>query len=160
MLLTGPLLAALMSAVSGSPSDSPVEGVAIPDCDFGEKYQLRHVTCDFVVSNENDTPRTITAGKPIYPSDTLAPASVTVAAHGTATLKATMDLSLDGGNTSHAFVVTAHDGKKDVARDIVARGFVESMLDEPRKEIDFTMVDLKAAAAAKTFELQSDDFDS
>ena len=91
MLLTGPLLAALMSAVSGSPSGSPVEGVAIPDCDFGEKYQLRHVTCDFVVSNENDTPRTITAGKSIYPSDTLAPASVTVAAHGTATLKATME---------------------------------------------------------------------
>ena len=158
MLLTGPLLAALMSAASGSPSGSPVDGVAIPDCDFGEKYQLRHVTCDFVVSNENDTPRTITAGKPIYPSDTLAPASVTVAAHGTATLTATMDLSLDGGSTSHAFMVTAHDGKKDVAHDIVARGFVESMLDEPRKEIDFTMVDLKAAPAAKTFELQSDEF--
>ena len=158
MLLTGPLLAALLSVASGPPSGSAVEGVAIPDCDFGEKYQLRHVTCDFVVSNENDTPRTITVGKPAYPSDTLAPASVTVAAHGTATLTATMDVSLDGGNTSHAFAVTARDGKKDVTHGIVARGFVESMLDEPRREIDFAMVDLKAAPAAKTFELKSEEF--
>ena len=158
MLLTGPLLAALLSAASGSPSGSPVEGVAIPDCDFGEKYQLRHVTCAFVVSNENDTPRTITVGKPAYPSDTLAPASVTVAAHGTATLTATMDVSLDGGNSSHSFAVTARDGKKDVAYYIVARGFVESVLDEPRKEIDFGLVDLKAAAVTKTFEVKSDEF--
>ena len=158
MVLMGSLLATLLAAASGSPSGSPIEGVAIPDCDFGETYQLRRVTCDFVVSNDNDAPRKITAGKAAYPFDSIAPASVTVAAHGTATLTATMDLGLDGGNTSHTFVVTANDGKKEIAHQIVARGFVESVLDEPRTAIDFDVVDLKAKEPnTKKFELKSDE---
>jgi hypothetical protein len=159
MFLMGPLFVTLLAAsTSGSPSGSPIEGVVIPDCDFGQKYQVRHVTCDFVVSNDNDAPRTITTGKPAYPSDSITPASVTVAAHGEATLTASMDLSLDAGNAAHGFTAVAHDGKKSISHDIVARGFVESVLDEPRTIIDYGVVDLVTKESdSKTFELKSDE---
>lgn len=150
--LAGPALS-MMLAAAGAP---PVDGISVTDCDYGQKYQLRQVSCEFVVSNTSDRSRHVIAGKPAYPSDAISPAEVTVEPHGTAKFKAILDLSLDGGNAAHTFPLASKDGKKEVAHYAVARGFVESVIDEPRTILDFEAVDLKLKdPPTKVFEIKS-----
>lgn len=160
MVWTTLLLGAMLgTAVAASPPpvspQSPVDGLAMPECDFGEIHQSRRVACDFVFSNDTAEMYTVTtSGKGAYPFDSIGPATITVPAHGSAKLAAVLDTTIDGGNTKHPFTVVVRHGKNEASRDLLASGFVESIIDDPRSTMDFGVVDLKSAdRGAKKFEL-------
>jgi hypothetical protein len=145
MLLTTLLLGAALGAAAARP-EATVDSLVLPECDFGEIHQSRRVPCEFVFSNDTDEAYTVTTnGKGAYPFDSISPSTITVVPHGSAKLAAVLDTTIDGGNTKHPFTVVIHNGGTKTQHDLIASGFVESLLDEPRPTIDFGVVDLKAA---------------
>jgi hypothetical protein len=143
-LLLGGALAAMADAQPTAGPQSPVDGLIMPECDFGEIHQSRRVPCEFVFSNETGETFTITtSGKGAYPFDSIGPSTTTVPPNGSAKLTAVVDTTIDGGNTKHPFPIVIQHGANEASRDLIASGFVESIIDEPRPVIDFGAVDLK-----------------
>ncbi|HEY2396457.1 MAG TPA: hypothetical protein VGH81_10835, partial [Rudaea sp.] len=120
------------AAIAGSPPLDP------SPCEFGETYQLSEVHCTVAFTNKTDHPVNVIVAS-AQPTDSIKPATATIASRATAYFDAISNVEHDLGRSEHWFsAVTDDEGNtKRYAR---ASGFVMSVLDAPKPEIDFDAV--------------------
>ena len=141
--------AAAAPAPKPAPAPAPAKNEQGPlsstDCSYGEVYVFTTAECTFRINNLSA--RAITATiKPVVPDDTANPSSITVPAHGSTEVKATVAIGNAPGDGAHMFKV--HVDEKS-SRDVFAKaeGFGLSALEDARPRADFKSVDLSSKAA-------------
>jgi len=135
-----PSLFALLSSFVSAATPT-ASGLEIRPCEFNEQYQFNHVQCQIELANRSDKPIKILEISPVSKEDTVSSTTLTIAAGATAYVETKLFLTNRVGHTTHYFnIKTDEEGKEK--RSAAARGFVNSILDEPKAEMDFGVVDL------------------
>lgn len=120
---------------------TPGDGLEIRPCEFDEHYQFTYVECQIELANHSDKSIKILEISPVRKEDTISPTTLTVAPGATAYLETKVFLANGLGHSSHYFNLKTDEPEKE-KRSATARGFVNSILDEPKAGIDFGVVDL------------------
>lgn len=124
--------------------------------DFGETYQFSTRDAQFLVTNHAAEPVEV-AVMAQRATDVVVAAPRTIPAHGSVPVRVRIDSGNDIGVKIHSFEVQVL-GHPDETVYGVVRGFVQSILDEPRPHVDFGVIDVNAdSSAIRTVSLQSED---
>lgn len=110
-------------------------------CEFDEVYQYQATECEIEFRNQGDDPIRISAIRPERSIDAVPATELLVPPRGVAHLKVTVSSGADVGFTKRFFSFST-DEPDQGTRYAEAKGFVDTVLDENRPEVDFGIVDL------------------
>jgi hypothetical protein len=128
--------------------------ISVDAPDVGEHYQFTHVEAQIQISNHSKQSLPIRAIKAYRPEDRVLRAPTEVAAGATVTASVELFLKNDLGNRWHAFGVAV--GDDDPLSNLVRiHVFGVSLLDEPRPQLDFSVVNVGEAIVPKIVPIAS-----
>ena len=148
-MLTGILAGIAALAATAEPA------LVVSPCDFGEAYQFSTVHCTTEYTNTTDKPIHVRGTGATLPTDSIKPATATIAPKGTAYFEVEAKVEHDLGRSAHWFYVSTDDAG-NAKRYTKASGFVLSVLDDPAPQIDFGVVQTGSVeSTAKSVVLES-----
>ncbi|MBA8888054.1 hypothetical protein FHW12_002278 [Dokdonella fugitiva] len=152
MLPATALILSLLAAAA--PAPAPKTHLDVSPCRIGEHQQFEIVSCDIQLKNDGDKPITISKGEAALPWDTIEQGT-TVPAHGTAYLKATVELRDSVGFVKRSFRFHTSEPGPLAVRGASVHAFVSTVLDEIAPKIDFEAVKIDGAMPTKSISLSS-----
>lgn len=144
----------LILSLLTSAAPNPQSHLVISPCRIGERQQFDVATCDIELRNDGSKPIKITKGEAALPWDKIGSAAV-VPAHGTAYLKATVDLRDSVGFVKRSFRLTTDEPGILAIRGASVHAFVSTILDQASPKIDFGAVKLSGAMPTEAITLTS-----
>lgn len=122
--------------------DLLAQNITVADCDFGDVFQRQHQSCRFTVRNDGPLAVKLNGVSAGRATDRVDFKPVELAPQQTADFTVDLDLLGDVGPAQHTFDI---DVSGVAAQHLVAkaRGYVQSIVDNPRKLADFGFVDLR-----------------
>jgi hypothetical protein len=145
------IVASLVLAAS-APQKSP--HLTMPRCEIPESYQLQTAECSIEFHNDGDKPIHIANASPLIEGDSISPTSFAVPPHGAAYAQATVHWKNDVGYTTRIFELQTDEPGQE-HRSAEVRGFVSTVLDQPRPILDFGVVDADGQPSEKDITLTS-----
>jgi len=142
------LLSVSVCAASSAATDSLVK---VTDCSFGEVYAFSPAGCSFALENLDSKPVSISI-VPGQPGSTVEPSKLELPPHSSANVRVGILTDNIAGAVASTFRVEREKGAPLFVR---ARGFVMSVLDNPRPKIDFGDVETSKGSISKSVELTS-----
>jgi hypothetical protein len=128
----------------------------VENCEFAEAYAFSDQSCQITLENRSDKSVRVFDIVADAEKDSSEPREVTVAPHSHAYVTLHVSTDNQSGYSSHSF--RFHTSDPMVPKGAVkARGFVLSALDQPKPEMDFSVVDLNKELPEQTLELSSHD---
>jgi hypothetical protein len=145
----------LIGSIAAGATD-PTSHLVVESCEFGEMYAFNSSECDIALENNGDKPIRVFDAKPSAADDAVSPAEEVVAPHSIAYLKFKVSSGNAAGSVRH-FLHFRTDESGNAERKAAAFGFVMTVLDDPRSELDLGVVDTKGAPVSKSIEVVSSD---
>ena len=130
------MLTTLLASLTALASTADLPPLSSTPCEFGEVYQFSTAHCTLAYTNNTDKPIKVLSATALRAADTIQPATATIAPKTTAYFEAAIHVENDLGHAEHWFSINT-DNTMSAKRTNAARGFVQSMLDEPSTKIDF-----------------------
>jgi hypothetical protein len=146
----------LAAAAAATPTEA--SHLTVENCQIGEIYAFNASTCEIALRNDGAAPIHVSDIKAAREGDSVETPTLTIAPHAAAYIKAKINSS-NGMAMSPSHLIrfrTDEHGHED--RSGAAQMFTMSVLDEPRPQIDFGVVQASGAPARKSIELSSHDF--
>jgi hypothetical protein len=148
----------LFSSLLGSAAAEPpvLSKLVIEPCEYGDVYQFSTVSCEVELRNIGKNDIHVVSAAGIRPKDSVAVSNILVPANGVASFRVNASVEDDIGFSKHFFsLVTDEVGQEK--RYAEAKGFVSSVVDSYKPEVDFGIVDLSKELPVKELSLTSTD---
>lgn len=153
-----PMFSLILSSIVAATSPAPpsLSKLLIEPCEFGEAYQFSSPSCEIELVNVGDKDIHVLAATGVKPDDRISPPSFIVHARETKKVRTTSSVGADVGFSKHFFaLVTDEVGQEK--RFAEAKGFVLSLVDNFKPELDFGVVDLLKQLPVLKLDLKSAD---
>ena len=108
-------------------------------CEFGVTYQVSSAHCTLSFTNTSDRTIRVVSATGALNTDSIRPTNAAIAPKATVYFEATANVQNDLGRSEHWFYVTT-DSQSVPKRFTKITGFVMSVLDAPKPEVDFGVV--------------------
>ncbi len=153
-----PIVSLVLSSILGAASASPAmpSKLAIEPCEYGEVHQFGVASCSVGLRNLGDVDIHVTSITGARANDSSSVSQIVVPANGRTTVRVSVSVEDDIGFSKHFFNLTTDEAGQE-KRYAEARGFVVSVIDNFKPEIDFGVVDLSNDLPTRSVELVSTD---